>query len=385
MSIARQELMERTARLRRKMKDQGLDALVIYSDEYRSGHTTYLTGYKPINVIEESPQIVFLVEELPPVVLVGRLNRYAARDVIWIDDVRPVHLAAKHLPDIFATMAGRACRVGLVGDNLLPIAFHEILRGAVPRAEFVSVDSLLVDMRQIKSQAEIALMRRAAEINDQVLRQVLERCHVGQTEIEVAGEAEYAGRQLGADFGSATVVMSGPNTKYPAWRPSSRVIEPGDFVLVDFNPALGHYCNDGGITLLMPGATPEQVAALEAGHQVLKQVVPLIRPQTKATSIYELMLERLEPLGYRDKFVPYARGQRGVGHGVGLDVVEPPNLSSDSDFVLYPGMTLAIKLDLHDLPGGGYRIEVVVLITETGVSPLNNLVLDQPNDFTILR
>ncbi len=45
------------------MKDEGLDALVIYSDEYRSGHTTYLTGYKPINVIEESPQIVFLVED----------------------------------------------------------------------------------------------------------------------------------------------------------------------------------------------------------------------------------------------------------------------------------------------------------------------------------
>ena len=76
------------------MIDEGLDALVIYSDEYRSGHTTYLTGYKPINVVEESPQIVFLVEDSAPVVLVGRLNRYAAKDVIWIEDVRPVHEAA---------------------------------------------------------------------------------------------------------------------------------------------------------------------------------------------------------------------------------------------------------------------------------------------------
>jgi len=385
MSIVRQELMDRTARLRRKMQDEGLDALVIYSDEYRSGHTTYLTGYKPINVIEESPQIVFLVADSPPVVLVGRLNRYAAKDVIWMDDVRPVHEAAAHLPDIFAAIGGRACRVGVIGHNLLPIAFHEVLRGAVPGAEFVPVEPLLIDMRQIKSAAEIALMRQAAEINDQVLRRVLERCRVGQTEIEVAGEAEYAGRQLGADFGSATVVMSGPNTNYPAWRPSNRVIEPGDFVLVDFNPAIGHYCNDGGITVLMPGAGPEQVAALKAGHAVLKEVVPRIRPQTKASSIYELMLERLQPLGYRDNFVPYARGQRGVGHGVGLDVVEPPNLSSDSDFVLYPGMTLAIKLDLHDLVGGGYRIEVVVLVTETGVSPLNTLVLSEADDFTILR
>ena len=72
-------------------------------------------------------------------------------------------------------------------------------------------------------------------------------------------------------------------------------------------------------------------------------------------------------------------------HGVGLDVVEPPDLNPDSSFVLQPGMTLAIKLDLHGLNGGGFRIEVVVVVTDTGVRPLNNLVLDQADDFAILR
>ena len=47
--------------------------------------------------------------------------------------------------------------------------------------------------------------------------------------------------------------MSGLNTNYAAWRPTDQKIERGDFVLVDFNPAVGHYCNDGGITVLMPG------------------------------------------------------------------------------------------------------------------------------------
>ena len=56
------------------------------------------------------------------------------------------------------------------------------------------------------------------------------------------------------------------------------------------------------------------------------------------------------------------------GHAVGLDVVEPPNLSSDSDFELEAGMTLAVKLDLHELPGGGYRI-IRVAVTEDGVMP----------------
>ena len=91
MSITRLELIERTSRLRNCMKADGFDALVIFSDEYRSGHGTYLTNYKPINVIEESPQLILMVQDLPPVALLGRLNYYAAKDVIWMDDVRQIH------------------------------------------------------------------------------------------------------------------------------------------------------------------------------------------------------------------------------------------------------------------------------------------------------
>lgn len=385
MQISREELEERTRRLRGKMQDEGLDALVIYSDEYRSGHATYLTSYKPINVIEESPQVVFLVEDLPPTVLVGRLNAYAARDSIWMEDVRPIHKAAEYVPDVLRSLSQRGGRIGIIGDNLMPITFHDILRGAVPRAEIVPATHILTEMRQLKSEAELVLMEKAAEINDAVLREMLTKIRVGQTEIQVAAEADYLGRGMGVDLGSATVVMSGPNTRYPAWRPGNRIIERGDFVLVDFNPALSHYCNDGGITILMPGARSEQIEALKRGHRIVKEIIPLIRPRTRASTIYDLILERLVPLGYQDNFAPYASGQRGVGHGVGLDVVEPPNLSSDSDYLLSPGMTLAIKLDLHDLIGGGYRIEVVVSVTETGVRPLNKLVLTEDDDFAILE
>jgi Xaa-Pro aminopeptidase len=180
-------------------------------------------------------------------------------------------------------------------------------------------------------------------------------------------------------------VMTGSNTNYPAWRPTERRIERGDFVLVDFNPAVEHYANDGGITVLMPGASREQVAALRLGHRILKEVVPKIRPQTRARTVHDMMLERVSPHGYADYFTPYAKGLRGVGHGVGIDVVEPPNLSSDSDFTLEPGMTLAIKFDLHGLASGGLRIEAVVLVTETGVKPLNKLIFNEGDDFAILN
>ena len=385
MTISREELEGRVARLRGAMQSQGLDALVVYSDEYRTGNTTYLTNYKPINVIEESPQVVLLVEDRPPVVLIGRLNSFAAKAKTWVQDVRPIHRAGEYLPDLLAPLSGRQARVGLIGENLMPLSFFEHLRQALPGAEFPRAGDLMVQLRQIKSPAEIALMERAADINDLALHEVLKRIRVGQTEIAVAGEGEYVTRKMGADFGSATVIMSGPNTDYPAWRPSLRALQPGDFVLVDLNACYEHYCNDGGITILLPGARPEQAQALQTAHRVLKEVVPALRPNIKADSVYALLLSKLQAAGYAEAFVPYARGLRGVGHGVGLDVVEPPNLGPESDFILVPGMALAVKLDLHGLPGGGLRVEVVVAITETGIRPLNKLVLQEPDDFTILK
>ncbi len=384
MPIERQELMRRTERMRNEMHTNGLDALIIYSDEYRSGNGTYFTNYKPINLIEESPQMLCLIGDLPPTLFIGRLNAYSARQTVWMDDVRPIHKLDESIPEVFASLIGKASRIGLIGDNLLPLSNYRVIERHLHEAEFIPCTDLLIKLRQVKSAHEIDLMREAAQIDDEVLAGLLKKIHIGQTETQVAAEAEYIGRKMGADLGSATVVMSGPNTNFPAWRPSDRAIEPGDFVLVDFNPAVGNYCNDGGVTVLMPGASQEQADALTFGHNVIKDVIPLIRPQTVASTVYDLMLERLEPAGYADNFVPYAKGQRGVGHGVGLDVVEQPDLTIDSHFDLLPGMTLAIKLDLHGLTGGGFRIECVVCISETGVDPLNRLILTEDDTFTIL-
>ncbi|MCH2491669.1 MAG: Xaa-Pro peptidase family protein [Gammaproteobacteria bacterium] len=384
MQIQREELIQRTERMRSVMHENNLDALIIYSDEYRSGNGTYFTNYKPINLIEESPQMLCLIGDLPPTLFIGRLNAYSAVKTVWIEDVRPIHRLDEFVPEVFNSIINTNARIGLIGDNLLPLSNYRVIERHLGDAEFVPCTNLLIELRQVKSDNEIALMRQAAEIDDEVLAGLLKKIHIGQTETQVAAEAEYIGRKMGADLGSATVVMSGPNTNFPAWRPSDRAIEAGDFVLVDFNPAVGNYCNDGGVTVLMPGASTEKADALAFGHKVIKEVIPLIQPNTVASTIYDMMLARLEPAGYADNFVPYAKGQRGVGHGVGLDVVEQPDLTLDSDFDLLPGMTLAIKLDLHGLTGGGFRIECVIAITESGVDPLNRLILSENDTFTIL-
>jgi Xaa-Pro aminopeptidase len=151
MNIPEAELSGRVEALRQKMRDADLDALIVFSDEYRSGHSTYLTDYKPINVIEESPQVVVLVGDAPPVVLLGRLNTYAAIEKSWLDDFRPVHRAPEIMRELCRPMADRKSRIGLIGKNLLPVALFESFRDAAPKAQFVGADALILSFARSRA------------------------------------------------------------------------------------------------------------------------------------------------------------------------------------------------------------------------------------------
>lgn len=384
MDIKKQELETRLNLMRQKMFQNSLDALIIFSDEYRSGNSTYFTNYKPINVIEESPQLITLVKDEDPVVFIGRLNAYAAQDKIPIADVRSISEIESQIGSVFSSISNDKSRIGIIGDNLLPIKIFDSIKNVLSDVEYVECGHLLSDIRSIKSDSEIKLLSKAASINDYVLSQIVDKCEVGMTEIQIAAEAEYIGRKMGSDLGSATVIMSGPNTNYPAWRPSNRKIEEGDFVMIDFNPSYENYCNDSGFTILMPGASDLKRKSVLSCHRIIKEIMPQIKPFTSSLTIYDSILEKLEPLGFTDNFTPYVSGRRGVGHGVGLDVVEEPDLSSTNDFEIKPNMTLAVKLDLHNIEGQGSRIEVVTHITDSGNNPLNKFILEAPDDISIL-
>ena len=74
--IDEKELKNRLEILRKNIKDRNLNGIIVYSDEYRSGYCTYFTGYKPINVIAESPQTLFMMENEDPFLVIGRLNYF---------------------------------------------------------------------------------------------------------------------------------------------------------------------------------------------------------------------------------------------------------------------------------------------------------------------
>jgi len=382
--IDKKELESRVKILREHVKNNNLSGIIVYSDEYRSGYCTYFTGYKPINVIEESPQTLILMENEDPILVIGRLNYYSAKETVWIKNILQHHKFEFDISQMLKKFNQKNKKIGIAGEHLMPFYLRDILTKSMPDVEFPIVTTILDDMRKIKSEKEVELMEKAAEINDKVLTELKSIVKIGMTEQQVVAHADFLGRQLGADLGSATVVMSGKNTKFPAWRATDKKIQKGELLMVDFNPTIGHYRNDGGLTFLLPGASKAKIDALTNSHRILKDTINSIKPQTKATSIYQMFYDSLLPLGLEPNFSPYVTGTRGVGHGVGLDVVESPDLSKNTSFVLYPRMTLAIKLDLHELEEQGLRVEQVVEITEEGARPLNKLAMQVPDDWAIL-
>ena len=382
--IEDKELKDRVEILRKEIKSRNLNGIIIYSDEYRSGYCTYFTGYKPINVIEESPQTLIIMENEDPILVIGRLNYYSARETVWIKNILQHHKFDTEISSMLEKFNKKGSKIGIAGEHLMPFYLRDLFTKAMPDVNFPIVTEILDDMRKIKSPQEILLMEKAAEINDKVLTKLKSIIKIGMTEQQVVAHADFLGRQMGADLGSATVVMSGKNTKFPAWRATDKKINKGELVMVDFNPAIGYYCNDGGLTFLMPGASKYKSDALKNSHKIIKKTINSIRSQTKATNVHDSFYDLLKPLSLEPNFSPYVTGTRGTGHGVGLDVVEFPDLNKFSNFIFYPNMTFAIKLDLHDLEGEGLRVEQVVQITEEGVKPLNKLALNNSDDWAIL-
>jgi len=372
--ITTTEYRGRVEALRERIRALGLDGAIVYSDEYRCGNTLYLTGYKPINVIEESPQLVYLPVHGDPLVFLGHINVHAARTVSWIEEIHPTLEIRDHL----APFAAGVERLAVVGENLMPVEIYRRLESAFPQAQFLSTPHLVGEMRQEKSADELVWIEKACELGDIGLREAIAELASGKTEIEVCAVAEYATRIRGGDLGCAYIVSAGEHMTLPTWRPTHKRIEGGEVVMVDIAPSFNMYCTDVAITVPIGRPSDVMRRALTTARQVVLDVIEHTRPGQLASSMYDEMAKRLDGAGYSEYFLPYATGMRAIGHGVGLDVVEFPNLGPESDYILEPNMVFGLKLDLHGLPFAGVRCEVTIAITDSGCRSLNKI-LQEPS------
>ncbi len=360
-----------------KINKKGVDGLFIFSDEYRTGYTTYISDYKPINMIEESPQGIYIKKDGSITLFLGAINAQAARRVSWIEDIRDIETIGSFFAQLVEEK-GDKLSIGLSGEDLLPTRYYRIMEKLLLDKDYSNWDEELHVMRMVKCEEEIELQKIACEIGDESLRTILKELKSGKetSEIELCAISEYKMKSMGGDLSCATVLASGINTKVPTWRPTHKKVLDGEAVMADVAPAYKGYGTDVAITVFKGECTKEQQNIIDAARDVVLSSVESLKPGEPGSRIYDLFLEKSIELGLDQYFTPYAVGLRAVGHSIGLDCVERPNLDKDSDFILTKGMTLALKYDLHGFDWGGLRIESVFLVEDDKCTLLNKILFE---------
>ncbi|RLI10800.1 aminopeptidase P family protein [Candidatus Bathyarchaeota archaeon] len=248
-----------------------------------------------------------------------------------------------------------------IGFDSLTLDLHRKLGERLNGVELKASADLVWSMRRVKDAGEQELMRKAGELADLGIAAIQEHLREGMREYEVAAEAAYAMMRSGAeDLAFSTIVASGPRSAYPHAGVTDRRIRRGDFVTIDLGATYKGYRSDITRTFIMGEPTEEQVKIYETVLRANQTALPEIKVGARGREVDQVARSIIEEAGYGEHFV------HSLGHGVGLEVHEPPSLSRTSEDTLEPGNVVTDEPGIY-IPGfGGVRIEDTVLVTDSG-------------------
>ncbi len=271
------------------------------------------------------------------------------------------------LPDVVALIARKKIRWLGFEKSRLGYEQYEFLKSRLPvRCTLRPLADLVETQRMVKSGMEIALIRRAVDVNSKAFEQALRIIRPGRTrEADLAAEIDHRMRKLGAERPAfETIVASGERTALPHAQPTQRILGKNELLLIDMGATLEGYASDMTRVLFLgrPNGRIKRIygAVLEAQLAAIAAVRPGVTSayvDRQARNV--LKAERLDKA-----FV------HSTGHGLGLEIHEPPRLGKKVKTRLQEGMAITIEPGVYLRGFGGVRIEDTVVVTKTGCEVL---------------
>ena len=289
--------------------------------------------------------------------------RYGAQAEAELDSAGVVVDVAITLDDgaaVAAAVAG-ADRVGLEADDITWNHQRQIDETWLPACEVVPTTGLVAKLRRRKDAGELARIEAAAGIADEAVASVAPLLLDGREEREIALQLDSTMRALGAT-GPAfeTIVAAGPNAALPHVRPTTRVIEVADLVIVDVGAVVDGYHSDMTRTWSCGEADDFQEEIWQTVVAAQEQGVAAVGPGVPAKTIDAACREVIGAAGWGESFI------HGTGHGVGLEIHEEPWLGARTEGPLEVGDVITVEPGIY-VPGrAGVRIEDTVVVTEAG-------------------
>jgi Xaa-Pro aminopeptidase len=243
-----------------------------------------------------------------------------------------------------------------------------------PGAELLPVSGLIENVRMVKDSDEIALIRASVELNSAALEAALRRFKAGMSEADLAAEIDYQSRRRGAE-GPAfdTIVAAGERAALPHARPGKTKIGPG-MLLIDMGAFREGYASDMTRMLHVGTAPLKYRRAYKAVLESQLAAIDAVKPGARSAAIDRAARQTLKRHGLDKQFI------HSTGHGLGLEIHEPPRLGNKDKTILRPGMAITIEPGVYLEGWGGIRIEDTVLVTETGCEILT----PTPKDLRVL-
>jgi Xaa-Pro dipeptidase len=259
-------------------------------------------------------------------------------------------------------LAGK--RIGVEGLKLR-FAEGEALARHAPDSRLSAADEVLQWLRVHKTADEIAQMRRAIAISEAALAQVIPQIRLGMSERHIAHLLSEALAAHGAEaFAFEPLVLSGENTALPHGTATERPIREGDLLLFDFGAKVGGYAADITRTFVV-GAPSAQIAHIyEIVLAANLAAIAAAKAGAPCQDVDAAARRIIQQAGYGEHFI------HRTGHGLGLDIHEPPYIREGNLQLLETGMTFTIEPGIYLSGLGGVRIEDDVHITEDGAEVL---------------
>jgi Xaa-Pro aminopeptidase len=350
----------RIASLRDSLTEAHVDALVITS----LPNVRYLTGFSGSSaLLLVTERDLYMVTDF----------RYDTQVRDEVGDLATIRIEAQSLWtglwDVMAALPGIEI-VGFESAHLLHRDFQRLLADGT-RWQWRPQVSLVEALRESKDAGEVALIRQAGEMAIRALRKTLKEVRPGLTELNVAGILEKALRDEGSeDFPFATIVASGPRAALPHARASSRVIERGDLLLLDFGAQYNGYCSDITRTVVLGPASTEQREIYGIVQHANAVASKSVRAGMKGQDADGLARRYIEERGYGEAF------GHSLGHGLGLEVHEAPRLAKTVETPLGEGAVVTIEPGIYRPGWGGVRIEDDVHLASSGPEILTDFTRD---------
>jgi Xaa-Pro aminopeptidase len=373
--ISANEFLSRIATVRTALEKANLVGLLAFGDCWRGANITYFTEFRPLDGVSDIANAVLLlgVDSEPVLFVSDQCLAYAASCTNF--EVRSFRELTDRVRDF--SNRHRAGRVGLAGAAYIPAGVLERINAGLGLLE-LKPTMVLAEIKAIKSDAEVRLMRRAAALTDSAMAAIRDALADGRpyTERELALIADRAMLAGGADRTAFdSMVQAGPRSAYNLARPTDRIVQPGDLVMTDIGARYRGYVADGGRGFTYGPAGPEKMAIVAAAARAVEAGLDAARPGMAATELNAVIQQALVKSGY-EQYSSEAKGH-GTGHGTGMDPEEEaPWIGPGNTTILQPNMVFTLKSTITVPNVGGLRTERIVRLSASGVEALDQFPME---------